>query len=208
MALQNRVSPQGDIVATPARGEMYGNRGSCFHRDDKTLKARLWGNRQWICCMLLFKNRRRRMMQPGLFTELFFLDEATAFAAGHRPCFECRRSDAVEYRRLWAEALSAGVPPSAPEMDVRLHAERLLPNGGKRVVLRLLSELPDGAMIRYDSRVWLLRHNVLHAWSFEGYREAKCRPKGVIVECLTPASTVAILTAGYHPMLHSSLDSR
>ena len=208
MPLQNRVTPDGAIVATPARGEMYGNRGSCFHRDDKTLKPRHWGNRQWICCVLQFKNRRRRMMQPGLFTELFFLDEATAFAAGHRPCFECRRTDAVEFRRLWARALSPGTLPSAPEMDVRLHAERLREDGTKRIALLPAADLPDGAMIRLDGRAWLVRGAQLHAWSVEGYSEARHRPRGLTVDCLTPPATVAILTAGYHPMLHSSLDSR
>lgn len=205
MQLQNRVTPEGEIVATPARGEMYGNRGSCFHRDDKTLKARHWGNRQWICCVLQFKDRRRQLMQPGLFTELFFLDEATAFAAGHRPCFECRRTDAVEFQRLWTSALAPNVAPSAPEMDVRLHAERLREDGGKRVALYSLNDLPDGAMIRRDGRAWLVWGDALHAWSFEGYGAARVRPRGATVDCITPPTTVAILTAGYRPMLHSSL---
>ena len=204
MPLQNRVSPDGEIVATPARGEMYGNRGSCFHRDDKSLKARHWGNRQWICCVLQFKNRRRKMMQPGLFTELFFLDEATAFAAGHRPCFECRRADATLFRRLWCEVLSPGAKPLAAEMDVRLHAERLREGGVQRVHPRAIDDLPDGAMVRFEGRAWLVLGAHIHPWSFEGYQAPKRRPHDLTIDCLTPPSTVAILTAGYRPMLHSS----
>src|SRR6266511_2726230 len=102
MPLQNRVDPFGSLIATPARGAWFGNRGGRFHRDDRTLGGRQWASRQWICCALSFKARRHQVWGPG-FTDLFFLDEVTAFAAGHRPCFECRRKDAVAFAAAWAK---------------------------------------------------------------------------------------------------------
>ena len=125
MPLQNRVRPDGEIEAVRARGTMMGNRGGCFHREDKTLKPRRWSSRQWICCVLSFKARRRRVFSPGLYTELFFLDEATALAAGHRPCFECRRADAVRFAATWAEAHALEASPRASDIDAVLHAERI-----------------------------------------------------------------------------------
>ena len=124
MALQNRVDPFGDLIATPARGTMYGNRGGKFHRDDKTLGARRWASRQWICCVLDFKGRRRDVW-GRFYTELFFLDEPTALAAEHRPCFECRRKDAETFAEKWREARRLSRLPYAPEMDDVLHDERL-----------------------------------------------------------------------------------
>ena len=118
MALQNRVDPFGELIATPARGMFFGNRGGRFHRDDRTLGRRRWASRQWICCVLQFKNRRHDVWGQG-FTDLFFLDEVTALAAGHRPCFECRRADAKEFAEKWARAQSIPVP-RAPEMDMVL----------------------------------------------------------------------------------------
>ena len=109
MPLQNRVTPEGEIIATPHRGLMMGNRGGCFHLPDRTLGARRWATRQWIACVLEFKGRHRAaMMQPNRYTELFFLDEATALAAGHRPCFECRRRDAERFRRPCGPRRAAG----------------------------------------------------------------------------------------------------
>src|SRR3984893_16441108 len=116
MALQNRVDPFGDLIATPARGLLFGNRGGRFHRDPQTLGNRRWASRQWICCVLEFKNRRRKVWDTG-YTELFFLDEPTALAAGHRPCFECRRRDAEAFRKAFNERAWV----SAPEMDAVLH---------------------------------------------------------------------------------------
>jgi hypothetical protein len=116
--LQNRVDPFGELVATPARGLLYGNRGGRFHRDDQTLGTRRWASRQWICCVLSFKNRHHEVWRDR-YTALFFLDEVTALAAGHRPCFECRRADATRFAAKWAEAKRISVP-RAPEMDVVL----------------------------------------------------------------------------------------
>ena len=124
MPLQNRVSPFGDLYASSARGLFMGNRGGRFHTDAKTLTARRWASRQWICCVLDFKGRRRDVW-GRFYTEVFFLDEPTALAAGHRPCFECRRSDAETFAETWREARKRGRRPSAGEMDAVLHSERL-----------------------------------------------------------------------------------
>jgi hypothetical protein len=183
--LQNRVTPFGEIVADPARGAMFGNRGGCLHDGEKRLGRRRWASRAWICCVLEFKGRRRALMQPNRYTELFFLDEATAFAAGHRPCFECRRADALRFR----DAFGAR---RADEMDRPLHGERL---GPKPEVA--ISELPEGAMVARDGAAWLVWRGALRRWSFTGYREA--RPLDGRATLLTPRSTVAAFRRGYRP---------
>src|SRR3954468_6941652 len=144
MALQNRVTPFGELIATPARGLFFGNRGGRFHREDRTLGKRRWASRQWICCVLEFKNRRREVWRRG-YTELFFLDEVTALAAGHRPCFECRRADAKAFAEKWARAKSIPVP-HAPDMDIVLQSERL-DGRAKRTHDMRIEDLPDGAML-------------------------------------------------------------
>ncbi len=123
MPLQNRVDPFGQLIATPARGLLLGNRGGRFHRDDRTLGQRRWASRQWICCVLSFKGRHHPVWRDR-YTALFFLDEPTAFAAGHRPCFECRRADATAFAQKWAQAKGGDVP-RAPAMDLVLQGERL-----------------------------------------------------------------------------------
>lgn len=206
MPLQNRVTPDGELVATAARGTIFGNRGGCFHRPDGTLRPRHWANRQWICCVLEFKNRRRTLLQPGLYTELFFLDEATAFAAGHRPCFECRRADARQFAALWAKAHALDATPSAPAMDVTLHAERLADDGRKRTAVRPLASLPDGAIIRYQDAPYLVHGTKLLPWRVEGYATPIRRPARTTVTLLTPPAIAAILQAGYRPTVHPTAD--
>lgn len=205
--LQNRVTPEGEIIATPARGLMMGNRGGAFHRDDQTLSSRRWASRQWICCVLSFKGRHRAVMQPRRYTELFFLDEATALAAGHRPCFECRRAEAVRFANLWAQAKGMALSPSAPEMDIALHAERLGVHGRKGVLQAPAASLPDGAFVRLPDTggaAYLVEGEALFAWSPEGYVATRARPESGNLCVLTPASIVAVLSAGYRPMLHPS----
>src|SRR5215475_3431419 len=124
MPLPNRVDPFGQLFADSARGLMFGNRGGKFHRDDRTLGLRRWASSRWICCRLEFKGRHRAVWSKG-YTELFFLDEPTALAAGHRPCFECRRADAKAFAAAFAAAHRLDVPPNAADMDRVLHAERL-----------------------------------------------------------------------------------
>src|SRR5206468_7099731 len=144
MALQNRVDPFGRLIATPARGTLFGNRGGRFHRADLTLGQRRWASRQWICCVLRFKGRHRDVWGRG-YTELFFLDEVTALAAGHRPCFECRRADAKAFAEFWAVG-NGGAIPHAPEMDIVLQSERL-DGRAKRMHDMPIEDLPDGAML-------------------------------------------------------------
>jgi hypothetical protein len=202
MALQNRVDPFGELIATSARGTMFGNRGGHFHRDDQTLGKRRWASRQWICCVLRFKGRHRRVWRDG-YTELFFLDEVTALAAGHRPCFECRRADANAFAEKWAQA-KGGEIPYAPDMDRVLQAERL--NGrAKRTHKMPISDLPDGAFVAMDNAAFALRGKKLQRWSPSGYGETKQRPRG-IAEVLTPPSIVAVLSAGYAPQWHPSAE--
>jgi hypothetical protein len=213
MPLQNRVTPTGEIIATPHRGLMLGNRGGCFHLPDQTLKARRWATRQWIACVLEFKGRRRQLMQPNRYTELFFLDEATALAAGHRPCFECRRADAQHFAALWSKAHRLPEAPRAGEMDDILHPERVEPRGAKRTHTAALAGLPDGAFVLHaadggPARAYLVDAYRLLAWSPAGYEKAISRPAQAHIEVLTPPSIVAVLSAGYRPMLHLSAAGR
>ncbi|RTL72096.1 MAG: hypothetical protein EKK41_06455 [Hyphomicrobiales bacterium] len=206
MPLQNRVTPAGDIIATPERGLMMGNRGGAFHRPDRTLGSRRWASRQWICCVLSFKERHRAVMQPNRYTELFFLDEATALAAGHRPCFECRRDDALRFAMAWARTKQMAVRPSAPEMDEILHAERLDACSGKRTFSSSVAALPAGTFLRLDAPGpdYLYDGKRLFPWSPSGYGPPRDAPPRLPVRVLTPASIVAVLSAGYAPMLHPS----
>jgi hypothetical protein len=190
--LQNRVDPFGALVATPARGMLLGNRGGRFHRDDQTLGRRRWTSKQWIACVCEFKGRKRSVWGRG-YTELFFYDEITAFAAGHRPCFECRRKEAEAFR-----ALFPGVARRAPEMDAVLHAERL-DAGRKRIWRSSLERLPNGAMIALQGQAFAVRGDALLPWSFAGYGAPGTRAPAGPVEVLTPPSIVAVLAAGYRP---------
>ena len=204
MPLQNRVTPEGEIIATPARGTMMGNRGGCFHTADKALAGRRWVSRQWICCELAFRGRHREVMAPRRYTELFFLDETTALAAGHRPCFECRRGDAMRFTELWAEACARPSRPRAADMDRVLHAERLLPDGGKRVFSGRLGDLPSGCMVREAEGVSLIAGGRLLPWTCEGYGVPREFAPARVVEVLTPPAIVALLHLGLAPRLHAS----
>jgi hypothetical protein len=209
MPLQNRVTPEGEIIATPYRGLMMGNRGGCFHLPDRTLGSRRWASRQWIACVLEFKGRHRQaMMQPNRYTELFFLDEATALAAGHRPCFECRRRDAERFAALWAETRGWPAPARAPEMDATLQAERVGAQGQKLTYRAQLSGLPDGAFVRLaeggPAQAYLVDNGRILAWGPAGYGAALAAAKRRDVEVLTPRSIVAVLSSGYRPMVHPS----
>lgn len=202
--LQNRVTPFGDIVATTARGTLMGNRGGRLHDTNKRLGKRRWVSAQWICCQLSFKNRHREIMSDKSYTELFFLDEATALGAGHRPCFECRRTDAV----LFADALSAGTKNrtrlKAAEIDQHLHSARLCADGTKRTYIADVKTLPAGVMIRANDQIVLIRSAKEHwLWSVTGYLPIS-RINGQ-VEVLTPKSTVYAIHQGYRPSVHVSI---
>jgi hypothetical protein len=202
MPLQNRVTPFAELVADPARGTLFGNRGGKFHRDDRTLGRRRWASRQWICCVLDFKGRQRDVW-GRYYTELFFLDEPTALAAGHRPCFECRRLEAIAFAGYWQRATGLKVPPRAPAMDAVLHAQRL-DGSAKRLHRRPANELPDGTVIARGEHAFALRAGSLLRWSASGYRERVARPRRGEVDILTPPAIVAVLAAGYQPRWHAS----
>ena len=201
MPLQNRVTPTGDIIATPHRGMFTGNRGIIHDPATKTLTRR-WASQAWLTCVREFKGRRREVMGGRSWTELFFLDEATALAAGHRPCFFCRCDDAVRFRAAWEEG--NGVRRVlAPDIDAVLHRERL--SGGKKRLHPLpvsLAELPDGAMVQEGTESFLIVQGRALLWSPAGYYKAQDAVKDAML--LTPPSTLRALLAGYRPVLHKS----
>ena len=196
MTLQNRVTPFADIVSDPARGLLMGNRGGRIHEGARKLTARRWASKQWICCVLDFKNRHRAVWGDS-YTELFFLDEVTAFAAGHRPCFECRRRDAQEFARLFPRA------HRAPAMDDVLHRERL-DDRAKRLHRQPIDTLPDGVMIAENGNAFAVRGKHLLRWTPSGYDAVQRRPRGIDADVLTPPSIVAVLAQGYAPQWHTS----
>ncbi len=193
--LQNRVTPFGALVATPERGLLLGNRGGRFHDPaTRALRTRRWASKHWICCVLAFKGWKREVWKTG-YTELFFLDEVTALAAGHRPCCECRRTAA---RGFQAALLAAGMTPlSLDEIDARLDAERR-DGRAKRLHRRPVSTLPDGAMIALGADAFAVRGEAILPWSPAGYGAPKPRPGGE-VEVLTPPLTLAALPAATRP---------
>jgi hypothetical protein len=202
MPLQNRVSPFGELFAAPARGTLMGDRGGRIHTDAKTLTARRWASRQWICCVLDFKGRHRDVW-GRFYTELFFLDEPTALAAGHRPCFECRRDDAEAFAEKWREAQSLGTRPHAGEMDKVLHGERLS-GRAKRRHRRTIDDLPDGAFVAVEEAAFAVRGDALIRWTPQGYDARRPRMRRIAVDVLTPPAILAVLSAGYQPRWHPS----
>jgi hypothetical protein len=201
MPLQNRVTPSGDIVATAHRGLFTGNRGIIHDPATKTLLRKRWSNPAWLICVCEFRGRRRRVMGGRSWTELFFLDEATALAAGHRPCFYCRRDDANRFRAAWEKG-NGVADVLAPEIDAVLHRERFA-SGGKRHPLPMrVEKLPDGAMVQAEEQSFLIAGGKLLRWSFGGYRKVEA----LIGEAtlITPPSTLRALASGYRPVLHPS----
>ncbi len=208
MTLQNRVTPWGDILATPERGAWMGNRGGCFHDERQKLTPRRWISRQWITCRLEFKGWHREVMKPRQYTELFFLDEATALAAGHRPCFECRRQDALRFRDAWAEGnlqLGLGPAPRVAGMDAVLHADRLH-GRTKRTFEARFADLPPGVMVAGDDggAGLLGMESMVFPWSFGRYGPPRPTDPYAVATVLTPRSTVAAIRAGYAPQIDGS----
>lgn len=212
MTLQNRIDPFGRIHATPEHGMLMGNRGGCMHTVDQKLTGRPWVNARWIACRLDYKGWHREVMQPGQYTELFFLDEAVAFAAGHRPCMLCRREDARRFAQAWTEANQPGVAlESINVLDRALHAERVDPATWRQLNARaVLGGLPDGAFVTLDAEpgaALLVWGGALWRWSFAGYERATgaaIRFAGAEVTLLTPPSVVEAFRAGYRPAVHPS----
>ena len=206
MPLQNRSDPFGALHAVTDRGLFMGNRGGCFHRDNQTLKDRRWTSRRWIICVLSFKDRRRKLMQPGLYTEIFFLDEAIALASGHRPCFECRRTDAAAFRNGLVKAGHLQAGQSIDALDALAAGEIQGVLGGTKAREPVSPEsLPDGAMYAADGDAWLKHDGAARRWSFAGYgpRE-RLHTDGLR---LTPRITCEALRAGYKPHLHPSVNT-
>jgi len=194
MPLRNRVTPLSELVADPSRGLVYGNRG-CLHDASGEIR-RSFAVTRWIACRLEFRGRLRRpLLQPGRYTELFFLDDATAMAAGHRACAECRRED---YVRLGVILDYGG----ADAMDEQLHAERLVPGSHVRRFHHVpLDDLPDGAFVLRDGEPWLVRGASLLRWTPAGYTERRPRPTRERAQLITPPSLVAVLRAGWDPLV-------
>jgi len=202
MPRQNRVTPFGDLIATAHRGTLMGNRG-CLHDAEQRVR-RAFDVKRWIICLLEFKGRRRRPMAPGRYTELFFLDEATALAAGHRPCAECQRQRYLTFREHWAPANAVAGVPSAAAIDEALHAERL-DRQGKRTYTERLSRLPSGVMVADDAgRAHLWLSGVMRAWAPSGYEPPLARSGDGAVRVLTPPSIVRAIARGYAVGLHGS----
>jgi hypothetical protein len=205
MPLQNRVTPLGDIIATSARGLFVGNRGIIHDPATKTLLGKRWSCPAWLTCVLEFRGRRREVMERRSWTELFFLDEATAFAAGHRPCFYCRRDDANRFRAAWEKG-NRTKQLLAPEIDAVLHRERL--EGRNKRLHRLPmppEHLPDGAMVQAGEDSFLIAQGRALLWSPAGYTSAARVPRAASL--LTPPSTLRAFMAGYRPVLHPSASS-
>jgi hypothetical protein len=199
MPLQNRVNPFGEIVATLARGTMMGNRGGRFHAAPNTLGNRRWATRHWICCDLYWKGMHHEPMGEG-YTSLFFLDEVTALAAGHRPCFFCRRKDAQHF-------LSLADPPLMVEAADRiLHTQRAASrkHSDPAPPEVALADLPDGAMIAIDSEPYAVCGHQLLRWTFNSYTGATPRRSVQRAKLVTPPLFVTILARGYRPRWHDS----
>jgi hypothetical protein len=208
MPRQNRVTPYGEIIATPERGTFMGNRG-ILHDADGHIK-RPWQVKRWLVCVLQFRGRKRTVMAPNRYTELFFLDEATALAAGHRPCAECRRAQFVQFCDAWNVARpghGGSRRPNADEIDRQLHAERVAADRSKRCLVTALDELPDGVFVtveEWGKRAYLVWGDRLLEWSPGGYGKRQVRPRSGQVTVLSPPSTVNAIRAGYVPEIHPS----
>ena len=209
MPLQNRVTPFGTIEAHPARGLLMGNRG-ILHREDGSLGRSRWKHPHWITCSLDFKGRKQTINQPGRYTQLFFLDKAVAFAAGHRPCAECRRDAFRQYIDCWAADRSDGAwPIRAKELDGELHRARVTAGGARIRRTAKLRDLPDGVFVTDDhSSAWLLWEGTLRRWSHAGYAEERVADPNAETIVLTSWPTVRVLAAGYRPLVHPTASER
>ena len=204
MPRQNRVTPFGDLIAVPQRDRMFGNRG-VLH-DSEPRIVRYSQGRRWLVCQLEFHGRHRTIMSPGSYTELFFLDEATALAAGHRPCAECRHSDYQHFRRCWiaADEEASVNLPSADQIDAQLHRDRLTTRGVRKTYQDDIASLAEGVFILRDDEAWLVWGSALLHWTPGGYDQRSVRPTEGYVTVLTPRATVHCIAAGYTPWVHPS----
>jgi hypothetical protein len=210
MPLQNRVDPFGEIHAVGERGMFTGNRGVIHDPETRTLLRRRWTTKAWIICACEYKGFRREPMGRNArsggagWTELFFLDEVTALAAGHRPCFLCRREAANGFVRCYAEAFGVS-QPRVPEVDARLHDERLASNGkASQLDSDELARLPDGAMFADGETPYAVRSGKALPWSFAGYGAAVGFGRSPASRLITPLTTIDVLRAGFKPIFHKT----
>ena len=207
MPLQNRVTPFGEIVSHPAHGLLMGNRG-ILHNDERRLGTARWQHPHWVACRLEFRGRRQEVMRPGAYTQLFFLDEAVALAAGHRPCAHCRRADYEAFVGAWMAACGRSQRPRAAELDWQLHRERVDPLTRRQISHEAaLRALPAGTFVTLPGKPaapCLVHEEGLLAWTPEGYRPLREQPDEGLATVLTPRATVAALAAGFKPQLHPS----
>ncbi|WP_394690546.1 hypothetical protein [Hoeflea sp.] len=206
MPLQNRVDPSGRIVRHAARGLFMGNRGGALHNADQQI-VRVQKSKTWITCLTEYKNRKRKLMQPGGYTELFFLDEAVSLSAGHRPCFECRRQDALAFGAALARARGMA-RLSAPQIDDLLEADRMIPadHPSRQVSMNRMGSLPDGAFVRNGDHHFVVRSGQLLRWSFEGYEhvDSAALMNDQSFDLATPGASLEALRHGYRPVFHPS----
>lgn len=206
MPLQNRVDPWGRLHAVADRGTLTGNRG-ILHNQSREVVAQ-WRTKAWITCQLEWKGWRRTVMRPGSWTELFFLDEITAFAAGHRPCAYCRRARFNEFKATWIAAnltALANETPRVAEIDAILHAERTGRGGEKVTYESDVRTLPNGTMITVEDQAYAVWNRQLLRWSFSGYSQSEeLGLSSQWVQVLTPASIVRTFRAGFRPVIHLS----
>lgn len=205
MPLQNRVTPEGELIRVDARGTFMGNRGGALHNNEREI-VRPFASRRWITCVLEFKGRRRTVMTPNRYTELFFLDEATSLAAGHRPCAECRRDRFNAFKEAWIANSAGSTFLYADGFDSELHRSRIDHRKGKITYQAQLSSLPDGTFVRIGDSSYVIWRGWLARWSPWGYLEKNPVPGGLTVEVLTPEPIVHCLSHGYVPEFHPSLE--
>ena len=204
MPLQNRVNPYGTIFRSPARGTFMGNRG-LLHNEKREI-LRQFKCQRWIACCLEFRGRKRSVMSPGRYTELFFLDEAVAFSAGHRPCAECRRERFAVFQQAWKRRDEgySNSPASALQIDEELHWSRIDRAGRKVTYEAPLNSLPDGCFVEIDDSAFLIWNDALLLWTPEGYARKERQPGGLRVTVLTPRPIVQCFAQGYQPDVHIS----
>ncbi len=206
MPLQNRVNPLGEIIAVDARGTFMGNRGIIHDYRTRQLLSRRWQHQAWICCVLSFKDYQHPIMGRSAYTELFFLDEATALSAGHRPCAYCRRGEFNAFKSAWMSGQHQDPERfiSVPSIDRHLHRERVTRRREQIQFSAPWSALPDGTMVKGEAGAMLIWDGKLHPWQPEGYQTSRTRPVSGDTMVLTPRSIVAALRAGYLPAVHPS----
>ncbi|MCA0327328.1 MAG: hypothetical protein LCH89_17260 [Proteobacteria bacterium] len=202
--LENRVNPWGQLCAVADRGSLMGNRGILHGSSNEILRQ--WAHKSWVTCLLSYKGiKRPKPFSPGNYSELFFLDEATAFAAGHRPCTFCQRERSMSFKKAW---LSANVPIEQQSnfrlssLDAQLHQERVANGGSKNTYEAHVSELPNGTIFQHSGHAYLIADGACRQWSFQGYAVSQSPPSSAMVSVLTPRSVVAAFLQGFQPKVH------